>query len=65
MGLNVDHHFQLKNGLPKNIDKDFIYIGNLESLNYLNNPYKIMLLRKLNINNKMISIFVINTFLNK
>ncbi len=53
MGLNIDHHFQLKNGLSKNIDKDFIYIGNLENLDYLNNPYKIMLLKKLDINNIM------------
>ena len=40
----IRHHFQLTHPLPSNINKSFIYVGNINELNYLQNQYTIKLL---------------------
>ena len=50
---SVGHHFQIKKSLPEDNVRDFLYLGDTNNLGYLTEPYKISLLKRLNINQKM------------
>ena len=50
---SVGHHFQIKKSLPEDNVRDFLYLGDTNSLGYLTEPYKISFLKRLNINQKM------------
>ena len=46
----VSNHFQIKNGLPDNFSKNFIYIGLDSHLDYLKTDYEKKLINKVDIN---------------
>ena len=48
----VNNHFQINNSLPINFKDNFLYIGNLNELNYLEENYEIKLFETKSINFK-------------
>ena len=49
----IGHHFQINRGLLKNNEKDFLYIGDPNSLKYITKTNKISILENLDINQKV------------
>tara|TARA_B110000014_G_scaffold218233_1_gene173193 strand:- start:1020 stop:1781 length:762 start_codon:yes stop_codon:yes gene_type:complete len=48
----ITNHFQINSSLPENYNTNFIYIGEIDHINYIKMPHDKKILKTLNINNK-------------
>ncbi|PPR51833.1 MAG: hypothetical protein CFH20_00251 [Alphaproteobacteria bacterium MarineAlpha5_Bin10] len=49
---DIGHHFQIDNPLLKNFNNNFLYIGDINRISYLENPSRVFLLNEYSINSK-------------